>query len=122
MGRALPFLIVLVATLIALIDCLSSEREDIRGLPRPVWVLAILLLPIVGPIAWFFAGRPVSLEQRAGVVAGGSHNPRSKRPTAPDDDPEFLRGIDTAQSRHDAELLRRWEEDLKRREDEGPNV
>jgi hypothetical protein len=117
MGRALPFLIVLVATLVALIDCLSSEREDIRGLPRPVWFLVILLLPIVGPVAWFFAGRPVSLEQRAGVVAGGRG---PKRPTAPDDDPDFLRGIDTAQSRDDAELLRRWEEDLKRREDEGP--
>ncbi|MFB9183986.1 PLD nuclease N-terminal domain-containing protein [Dactylosporangium sucinum] len=112
MGRALPFLIVLVATLVALIDCLSSEREDIRGLPRPVWVLAILLLPVVGPIAWFFSGRPVSLE-RAGVASRAT-----KRPTAPDDDPEFLRGIDTTQSRNDAELLRRWEEDLKRRDDE----
>ncbi|MFG2036710.1 PLD nuclease N-terminal domain-containing protein [Dactylosporangium sp. NPDC048998] len=115
MGRALPFLIVLVATLIALIDCLSSEREDIRGLPRPVWFLAILLLPIVGPVAWFFAGRPASLEQRAGVLAGGRSR---RRVTAPDDDPEFLRGIDTTQSRNDAELLRRWEEDLKRRDDD----
>ncbi|WP_238008195.1 PLD nuclease N-terminal domain-containing protein [Dactylosporangium sp. AC04546] len=113
MGRALPFLIVLVATLVALIDCLSSERAEIRGLPRPVWILAILLLPIVGPVAWFFAGRPVSLE-RAGVASGRA----PKRPTAPDDDPDFLRGIDTTQSRNDAELLRRWEEDLKRRDDE----
>src|SRR4051812_12728373 len=119
MGRALPFLIVLVATLIALIDCLSSERGDIRGLPRPVWVLVILLLPIFGPIAWFFAGRPVSLAQRAGTVPGG--RPKApKRPTAPDDDPDFLRGIDTTQPRNDAELLRSWEEDLKRREEDGP--
>jgi hypothetical protein len=117
MGRALPFLIVLVATLIALIDCLSSEREDIRGLPRPVWFLVILLVPIIGPIAWFFAGRPISLEQRAGVIAGGRSR---KRAPAPDDDPDFLRGIDTTQSRNDAELLRRWEEDLKRRDEENP--
>ncbi|WP_432986557.1 PLD nuclease N-terminal domain-containing protein [Dactylosporangium sp. CA-233914] len=117
MGRALPFLIVLVVTLIALIDCLSSERGDIRGLPRPVWVLVILLVPIVGPVVWFFAGRPVSLEQRAGVAAGGR-----KRVTAPDDDPDFLRNIDTTQSRRDAELLRRWEEDLKRRDDDDPGA
>ncbi|WP_433057318.1 PLD nuclease N-terminal domain-containing protein [Dactylosporangium sp. CS-033363] len=116
MGRALPFLIVLVVTLYALIDCLSSERGDIRGLPRPVWFLVILLVPVIGPIAWFVAGRPRSLEQRAGVVAGRAR----KRVTAPDDDPDFLRGIDTAQSRKDAELLRRWEEDLKRREDDNP--
>ncbi|MGI5244822.1 PLDc N-terminal domain-containing protein [Dactylosporangium sp. CA-139066] len=119
MGRALPFLIVLVATLIALIDCLSSEREDIRGLPRPVWLLLILLVPIIGPVAWFFAGRPISLEQRAGVIAGGRSR---RRVTAPDDDPDFLRGIDTTQSRNDAELLRRWEEDLKRRDDENPGT
>jgi len=121
MGRALPFLIVLVATLYALIDCLSSEREDIRGLPRALWVVVILLVPVFGPIAWFFAGRPISLERRAGVVGGGAPGRRApKRPTAPDDDPDFLRGIDTTQSQSDAELLRRWEEDLKRREDEGP--
>jgi hypothetical protein len=83
-----------------------------------VWLLVILLLPLAGPIAWFFAGRPVSLEQRAGVAAVGNRDP--KRPTAPDDDPEFLRRIDTTQSRDDAESLRRWEEDLKRREDDGP--
>jgi hypothetical protein len=119
MGRALPFLIVLVATLVALIDCLSSQREDIRGLPRPVWVLAILLLPIIGPVAWFFAGRPASLEPQAGAITPGRGR---KRVAAPDDDPEFLRGIDTTQSRNDAELLRRWEEDLKRREDDNPGT
>ncbi|MFI5907103.1 PLD nuclease N-terminal domain-containing protein [Dactylosporangium sp. NPDC051541] len=119
MGRALPFLIVLVATLLALIDCLSSEREDVRGLPKPVWFLIILLVPVIGPVAWFFAGRPVSLEQRAGVVAGGRAR---KKVTAPDDDPDFLRGIDTAQSRRDAELLRSWEEDLKRPDEDNPGI
>jgi len=119
MGRALPFLIVLVVTLYALIDCLSAERGDIRGLPRPVWVLVILLVPVAGPIAWFFAGRPVALEPSAGVVAGGRSR---KRVAAPDDDPDFLRGIDTTQSRKDAELLRRWEEDLKRREEDNPGA
>jgi hypothetical protein len=119
MGRALPFLIVLVATLSALIDCLSSEREDIRGLPRPVWLLLILLVPVIGPLAWFIAGRPASLDQRAGVLTGGRGR---QRVTAPDDDPDFLRGIDTTQSTKDAELLRRWEEDLKRREDDNPGA
>ncbi|WP_327005927.1 PLD nuclease N-terminal domain-containing protein [Dactylosporangium sp. NBC_01737] len=119
MGRALPFLIVLVATLVALIDCLSTDRDDVRGLPKVVWCLVILLLPVVGVIAWFFAGRPLATEQPAGVPPAGGSRRRQPKPVAPDDDPEFLRGIDTSRSRDDAELLRRWEEDLKRREEEG---
>ncbi|GAA1554122.1 PLD nuclease N-terminal domain-containing protein [Dactylosporangium maewongense] len=118
MGRALPFLIVLVATLVALIDCLSTDRDDVRGLPKTVWCLVILLLPVVGVIAWFFAGRPFTTEQHAGVAAAGGTRRRPSRPVAPDDDPDFLRNIDTTRARNDAELLRRWEEDLKRREDE----
>lgn len=120
MGRALPFIIVLVAMLIALIDCLSSERGEVRGLPKAVWFLIILLVPVIGVVAWFFAGRPLSAEQRAGVAAGGPPRRPPKRPVAPDDDPDFLRKIDTTQSSADAELLRRWEEDLKRRDDDGP--
>ncbi|GIG44530.1 PLD nuclease N-terminal domain-containing protein [Dactylosporangium siamense] len=120
MGRALPFLIVLVATLVALIDCLSTDRDDVRGLPKAVWCLVILLLPVVGVIAWFFAGRPLATEEPAGVASAGGTRRRQTKPVAPDDDPDFLRGIDTSRSRDDAELLRRWEEDLKRREDEGP--
>ncbi|MEV0126846.1 PLD nuclease N-terminal domain-containing protein [Dactylosporangium sp. NPDC050688] len=118
MGRALPFLIVLVATLVALIDCLSTDRDDVRGLPKVLWCLVILLLPVVGVIAWFFAGRPLTTEQHAGVASTGPRR-RPTKPLAPDDDPDFLRGIDTSRARDDAELLRRWEEDLKRREDEG---
>ena len=119
MGRALPFLIVLVATLVALIDCLSTDRDDVRGLPKVVWCLVILLLPVVGVVAWFFAGRPLATEQPAGAAPAGGPRRRQAKPLAPDDDPEFLRGIDTSRSRNDAELLRRWEEDLKRREEEG---
>jgi hypothetical protein len=119
MGRALPFLIVVVATLVALIDCLSTDRDDVRGVPKTVWCLVILLLPVVGVIAWYFGGRPLATEQHAGIASSGGTRRRQARPVAPDDDPDFLRGIDTSRSRNDAELLRRWEEDLKRREEEG---
>ncbi|MET7421600.1 PLD nuclease N-terminal domain-containing protein [Dactylosporangium sp. NPDC005555] len=118
MGRALPFLIVVVATLVALIDCLSTDRDDVRGLPKVVWCFVILVLPVVGVIAWFFAGRPLATEQHAGLAAQGGARRRPAKPVAPDDDPDFLRNLDTNQSRRDAELLRSWEEDLKRREEE----
>lgn len=107
-------------TALALISCLSVEdKREIRGLPRAGWVLVILLVPLAGAIAWFLAGRPLA----AGVAGPGwrvgAGFPEPRRPTAPDDDPEFLRTLDQRTGGEtDDELRRRWEEDLKRREDE----
>ena len=60
MGRLfLLFLLINVALLVvAIIDCLSTDRTEIRGLPKAAWVLVILLFPTVGPGVWFVAGRP----------------------------------------------------------------
>lgn len=120
MGRLLPFLLVFVLTVFALIDCLSSEEDGIRGLPKIVWVFVILLFPPVGPIVWLIAGRPKSAPLRStgrsGPGAGPSRGPRPRRPVAPDDDPEFLKGL--GKPREDEDLLKQWEEDLRRREDD----
>jgi hypothetical protein len=125
MGRLLPLYVLIHVALIciALIDCLSSDESDVRALPKVVWVFIILLFSPIGPIVWFVAGRPQRAKTAGGAWAPGAGFPEStrpsrrKRPVAPDDDPEFLKGI--AQSRNDdEELFKRWEEDLKRREDE----
>jgi hypothetical protein len=123
MGRLLPllFLVDIALLVFALIDCLASDESDIRALPKVVWVFIILLFSPVGPIVWLVAGRPQRVAAgRPGVWAPGAGFPEATRPRrgpAPDDDPEFLRGL--AKSRKDDEdLLRRWEEDLRRREDE----
>lgn len=122
MVRVFVFLaaIEVILVVLALISCLSAERGAIRGLPRPVWVLLILLLPLLGAIAWFLAGRPVTRRPGPGggtPTAGPAGRPRPK-PAAPDDDPDFLKSIDAEQARRDQELFERWENDLKRREDE----
>ena len=88
----------LVLLVLALISALSAAR--VRNMPRAVWVLVILLVPLVGPLAYFAWGRPREAPRERGPV------PRSKkRPAAPDDDPDFLRSVDTEQSRRDRELL-----------------
>jgi hypothetical protein len=116
------FIIDLAVTAAALISCLSAEEGQIRALPRIVWVLIILLFSPIGAIAWFVAGREQTASAR--TWRPGSGFPESQRPTrpaqrsvAPDDDPEFLRQLGRQQS-EDRELLRKWEDDLKRREDE----
>ncbi|BCJ44625.1 hypothetical protein GCM10010168_14380 [Actinoplanes ianthinogenes] len=112
----------LALLVVALIDCLATEEFAIRALPRVVWVLLILLFSPIGPIAWFIAGRParpVRLSNgttwRPGSGFPESERPARRGPLAPDDDPEFLRGL-AASRREDAELMRKWEADLRRRE------
>ncbi|HZN97260.1 MAG TPA: PLD nuclease N-terminal domain-containing protein [Gemmatimonadales bacterium] len=129
MGRLLPilFIVDIALVVIALISCLSAEDSDIRALPRYAWVLIILLFPPVGPIAWFVAGKERYSQPRQKVWSPGSGFPESERPdrrparsVAPDDNPDFLRGIAAGNAQRDQarEDLRKWEEDLRRREDE----
>lgn len=96
----------LVLLVLALISCLSAER--VRAMPRALWVLAILLVPLLGPVAYLIAGRPASA--RSGRVTA--------RPGAPDDDPDFLRTLNAEQARRDRELLAELERQLRKADDE----
>ncbi|GAA0801578.1 PLDc N-terminal domain-containing protein [Spirilliplanes yamanashiensis] len=101
----------LVLVALALISCLSAEKRAVRGMPRALWVVVILLLPLLGPVLWFVAGRPRPQEP-------GGVRRKPPRPASPDDDPDFLRNLDAGSTNRDRELFERWEQDLQRREDE----
>jgi phospholipase D-like protein len=116
MLRLLPVLLLIALSVYALIDCLSVDASDIRGLPRIAWVFVILLFPLIGPTAWLLAGRPARTAVPDQTARRGSAAP-ARRPLAPDDDPEFLRRLGH-ERRDDEDLLRRWEADLRRREEE----
>ncbi|MFB7662620.1 PLD nuclease N-terminal domain-containing protein [Kitasatospora sp. NPDC056138] len=126
MLRILPPLLALALWIWAFIDCLTTPEEEVRHLPKVAWVIVVLLFPLVGSIAWLVAGR-----QRAGArTAGGPDGARSGRPMAPDDDPEFLASLGNSlgnsldketphkDGRHHEDMLKRWEADLRRREEE----
>jgi hypothetical protein len=119
-GAVVLSVVAVLLAAIALISCLSVEdRRTIRGLPRVAWVVAILLVPVAGPVAWFLRGRPRPAGRPGPGWRGSTGLPQAPRPRAPDDDPEFLRSLDLpALDKDDEDLLRRWEEDLRRREDE----
>ncbi|MFD0266606.1 PLD nuclease N-terminal domain-containing protein [Streptomyces sp. NPDC127106] len=86
MLRYLPFLLIIALTIYAFIDCLNTPEEEVKHLPKPVWVLIILLFSIVGPVVWLAAGK-----QRSTVGGGG--RARRTQWVAPDDNPEFLRSL-----------------------------
>ncbi|MEU9034676.1 PLD nuclease N-terminal domain-containing protein [Streptomyces sp. NPDC048352] len=94
MLRYLPFLLIIALTIYAFIDCLNTPEEEVKHLPKTVWVLIILLFSIVGPVVWLFAGR-----KRSVVGGGGGGRARRTQWVAPDDNPEFLKSLREEQER-----------------------
>lgn len=138
MLRYLPFLLVLALWIYAFIDCLNTPEEEVKGLPKVVWVIIILLFGevLVGPVAWLVAGRDRRGPAGGPASAGGSRGQRA-RFVAPDDNPEFLKSLKAENradenhgdeggkdeggkddGRRDETLLKDWEADLRRREEE----
>lgn len=89
MLRLLPTVLVLAVWIYAFVDCLNTPEKEVRKLPKVAWVLIILFFGTVllGPIAWFVAGRP----RRNAPY--GAVRPTERRWVAPDDNPEFLKSI-----------------------------
>lgn len=99
----IPAIIVLVAvTLYCLFELLLTDKHQVRSMPKAVWFLVVLLLPLIGPLLWLTLGR-------ARNAASARTAPR---PAAPDDDEEFLRSlrVQRRQDQRDAELERRARE------------
>jgi hypothetical protein len=125
MARLIPLLVLAAFALLvaALYDCVTTDRRDVRGLVKVEWVLVIVLLPIAGAVMWFLRGR--SAAEEAALAASKEAHPSGQdrpRELAPDDDPEFLRRVAEdlarrAANRGDEERLRRWEAELRRREE-----
>jgi hypothetical protein len=83
--------LILAFSIYCLIDVVRSESSEVRGLPKLVWVLLVLVFPLAGGIAWFVAGRP-----RGTTPLGVDRLARPKTGPVvlgPDDDPDFLRSI-----------------------------
>lgn len=133
MRYIIPVTIVVVVFVYGLIDCLRSESSDVRSIPKPAWVLVIVVLNVVGVLLWFLFGRPqysaAGPAQRAGGTAGGlraSSSTSHARTVAPDDDPNFLRNLEVNRAQKlEAERLRKLKAELEAREaklrEEHPN-
>lgn len=119
MLRFLPFLIETALLVYCLIDCLQSDADRVRNLSKGWWIVLIVVLPLVGGIAWLVAGRPE--QPRGGSAPWPSTRtagfPEYERPRglAPDDDPEFLAGMKSSDAKHE-QMLRDWEAQLRERE------
>ena len=85
MLRVLGVLVLIALYISFIIDVIRTPRAEVRSLPKALWLVIVILLPIVGGLLWWFFGR----SPRTG---GGRW--RRRAPMAPDDDPRFLKQLD----------------------------
>lgn len=55
MGR-IGGLLILVIDFLAIMDVLRSDRETER---KVLWILIIVVLPLLGPLAWYLVSRRI---------------------------------------------------------------
>jgi hypothetical protein len=79
-----------------IVDCSVQPASRHRGVSKPIWILIVVLLPVLGGLLWLTVGRV----RRSTVAAR----------RAPDDDPDFLEKIGTMSDQD--ERIRRLEEEL----------
>lgn len=107
MARVIPVVLSIALTVFALADCIQTDEDRVRGIPRWAWILLIVFVPWAGPLTWLFIGK------ERGRGGFGNPNPRPARregPLAPDEDPEFLRKLDEDIRRERRERLRAQKE------------
>lgn len=95
MLRFILILIPIAITVYALIDAISAKRDDVRSLPKWLWIVLIIILWIGGAVLWFFFGRPSGRNDVDGGGGGGQ-----ARPQGPDDDPDFLADLEWKQRKN----------------------
>ncbi len=98
MARLLVILPLVAAAfwVFTIVDCSVQPATRHRGVSKPIWILIVVLIPVLGGILWLTVGRL----GKAAIA----------RRRAPDDDPEFLGKIGVLSDQD--ERIRRLEEEL----------
>lgn len=133
MRYIIPIALGVVVFVYGLIDCLRSEPNDVRSIPKSAWVLVIVVLNVIGVGLWFLFGRPQYATAGSNAQMGGApaapQRPSASsygRSVAPDDNPEFLRNLEVDRAQKlEADRLRKLKAELDAREaklrEEHPN-
>ncbi|MFF1830573.1 PLD nuclease N-terminal domain-containing protein [Paenarthrobacter sp. NPDC058040] len=108
MLRVVGVVLVLVVFVYALIDVIRTDSRSTRGISKPAWIVVMLVLPVLGAVLWFIFGRPYGRP---------SARPVRSYPTAPDDDPEFLRNLESRRrNQAEEERLKKLKAELEAKE------
>lgn len=85
MARVLPILIVVLLMIYCVVEVAQARPDEVRRAPRWLWAAAVIMIPALGSLAWLALGRPTAQSRAEAEV--------ERHPSAPDDDPDFLRRL-----------------------------
>ncbi|GAA1727018.1 hypothetical protein GCM10009734_34980 [Nonomuraea bangladeshensis] len=88
MAGVLIGLALLAFWLFSLFDVVTTPEDEVRNVPKTMWIMVVVLIPLVGGLIWMARGRP-RVERQVWSVSPGPGMPKG-----PDDDPDFLRDLD----------------------------
>ncbi len=117
MIRLLPFVVELALIIFCLIDVIQTPEDEVRNLPKWGWVVLIVIVPLIGSVAWLVAGRPQRVRTTGWRYGAGF--PEAERPvvSAQALDAQLEQDLARVDREHE-DMLRRWQADLERRERE----
>lgn len=107
MPRVAIAVAILAIYVYGLVDVIRTDGRLTRGFSKATWIIMVVLLPLIGAALWFLIGRP---RESAVVQPVYQHHP-----TAPDDDPDFLRNLEQRRRQAEAERLRKLRDDAARK-------
>lgn len=103
---------VLVIFVYGLVDVIRTDARSTRGISKPAWIIVMIVLPVIGAILWLLIGRPGTTAPVRRQYSG---------PTAPDDDPDFLRNLELRRRKQaEAARLKKLKDELESKGDAGP--
>jgi hypothetical protein len=98
MLRVVLIIVLLGIYIASIIDVIRTPSAESRRLPRFVWLLIVVVIPVIGGVLWGLLGRVWPQRGR-----------RRKQISSPDDDAKFLRQLDEEA----------WKRKMRERRDEG---
>ena len=119
-GGGVLALVEVVLLVYCVLNIITTPEGEVRNLPKLLWLVLVVVLPLVGGIAWLVAGRPQGPARSLPYKGNAGVPPRRDRAaraqaSSPDDDEAFLRSL-----RERAEQQRREAERQRKRAGDDP--
>ena len=121
-GGGALFVVEVCLVVYCVLNIITTPEEQVRNLPKLLWLALVLFFPIVGGVAWLVAGRPQGRPTSLPYKGNRGIPPEYDRPGratafSPDDDEAFLRRL-----RERAEEQRRKAEQERRAREADPDA
>lgn len=98
-GQGLFAIAATIIWIYAIFDVVRTDEFLVRNLSKVLWLLLVIFIPVVGPVAWLALGRPESPAPNGG-----------RAPRGPEDTLEYRDLIE------EKRRLEKWERELRERE------